>query len=359
MDKNNYCIIMAGGTGSRFWPMSTVEHPKQFIDIFGNGESLLQSTFRRFEQVCPRENIIIVTNNIYRGLAEQQIGGLRDYQVIYEPMRRNTAPCVAYAAAIIRRLNPQANIIVSPSDHAIFDNDEFTRTILESLRVVQTHDWIITLGIKPLNPNTKYGYIQYNENNVLEGNNKLHEVITYTEKPPYDMAVQFLNSGDFLWNAGIFIWSLPTLEKAYRRYLPDVAAILDTVDLDTPYEDVEKIYSTCQPISADYGIMEKADNVHVIEADFRWSDVETWQSLYESVEKDENRNVVVGDNVFTYDVKNCIINLPSSKTVVLQGLEDYIVAGDEETVLVCKRSEEHRVFKFESDIEVRKNKQEK
>ena len=323
MNKNNYCIIMAGGAGSRFWPMSTAEHPKQFIDIFGNGESLLQSTFKRFETVCPRENIIIVTSASCRGLAEKQIGGLRNYQVIYEPFRRNTAPCVAYAAAIIRRLNPNANIIVSPSDHAIFDNEEFTRTIGESLRVVENHDWIITLGIKPFSPNTKYGYIQYNESDV-EGISKLHEVITYTEKPPYDMAVQFLNSGDFLWNAGIFIWSLPTLEKAYRRFLPDVAEIIDTIDLDTPFEKVEEIYSTCQSISADYGIMEKADNVHVMEADFRWSDVETWQSLYESMEKDENRNVVVGENVFTYDVKNCIINLPSSKTVVLQGLEEWI-----------------------------------
>ena len=358
MDKNNYCIIMAGGTGSRFWPMSTADHPKQFIDIFGNGESLLQTTFKRFENICPRENIIIVTNNIYRGLAESQIGGLRNYQVIYEPMRRNTAPCVAYAASIIRFLNPKANIIVSPSDHAIFDNDKFTRTIQEGLRAAESHDWIITLGIKPFSPNTKYGYIQYNENSV--GNiEKLHEVITYTEKPPYDMAVQFLNSGDFLWNAGIFIWSLPTLEKAYRRYLPDVATFFDKITPATPYEEVEQIYATCQPISADYGIMEKTDNVHVMEADFRWSDVETWQSLYESVDKDDNRNVVVGDNVFTYDVRNCIINLPNDKTVVLQGLDDYIIAGDDNTVLICKRSEEHRIFKFESDIEVRKNKQEK
>ena len=355
MDKNNYCIIMAGGTGSRFWPMSTADHPKQFIDIFGNGESLLQSTFRRFENVCPRENIIIVTSSAYRGLAEQQIGGLLPYQVIYEPMRRNTAPCVAYAAAIIKQLNPQANIIVSPSDHAIFDNEQFTKTIEESVRAAQNHDWIITLGIKPFNPNTKYGYIQYNESSV-EGNDKLHEVITYTEKPPYDMAVQFLNSGDFLWNAGIFIWSLPTLEKAYRRYLPDVAVFFDKISLDTTPDEIEKLYSTCQPISADYGIMEKTDNVHVMEADFRWSDVETWQSLYESMDKDIRGNVKVGTNVFTYDVSNCIINLPNSKTVVLQGLDDYIIAGDESTILICKRSEEHRIFKFESDIEVHKNK---
>lgn len=359
MDKNNYCIIMAGGVGSRFWPVSTNEHPKQFIDIFGNGESLLQSTFKRFEQVCPRENIIIVTNANCRGLAEAQIPGLRSYQVIYEPARRNTAPCVAYAAAIIRRLNPEANIVVSPSDHAIFDNDAFTRTITECLRVTRSNDWIVTLGIKPFNPNTKYGYIQYDENSALEGNDKLHDVVTYTEKPPYDMAVQFLNSGDFLWNAGIFVWSMPTLEKAYRRYLPDVASLIDTIDLDTPYEEVEKLYATCQPISADYGIMEKADNVHVMEADFRWSDVETWQSLYESSKKDDSKNIIAGDNVFTYDVKNCIINLIGDTTFVIQGLEDYIVAGDEKTVLMCKRSEEHRVFKFESDIEVKRNKVEK
>ena len=356
--NNNYCIIMAGGMGSRFWPISTAEHPKQFIDVFGNGESLLQSTFRRFERVCPRENIIIVTNAYCRGLAERQIEDLQEYQVIYEPSRRNTAPCVAYAASIIRQLNPKANIIVSPSDHAIFDDEEFTRTIIDSLNVAENHDWIITLGIKPTTPNTKYGYIQYNENSV-EGNDKLHEVVTYTEKPPYDMAVQFLNSGDFLWNAGIFIWSLPTLEKAYRKYLPDVAKILDTIGLNTPYEEVERIYSTCQSISTDYGIMEKADNVHVIEADFRWSDMETWQSLYESVNKDNCKNVIVGNNVLTYDVKNCIINLPHDKTFIIQGLEDYIVAGADNTILICRRSEEHRVFKFESDIEVLKNRTEK
>ena len=350
---------MAGGFGSRFWPISTDVHPKQFIDIFGNGESLLQSTFKRFERVCPRENIIIVTNIKYRGLVESQIEGLKDYQVIYEPVRRNTAPCVAYAASIIQKINPKANIIVSPSDHAVFDDEQFAKTMLESLKIAQSNPWILTLGIKPLNPNTKYGYIQYNEDSVFAGNDVLHKVITYTEKPPYDMAVQFLKSGDFLWNAGIFIWSLPTLVEAYRTFLPDVADFFNKIGPDTPYSEIESIYTTCQPISADYGIMEKADNVYVVEADFRWSDVETWQSLYESADKDDHKNAVVGGNVLTYDVKNCIINLPKDKTFVIQGLDDYIVAGDDNAMLICKRSEEHRVFKFESDIEVRKNKHEK
>lgn len=350
---------MAGGFGSRFWPMSTVDHPKQFIDILGKGESMLQTTFRRFETICPRENIFIVTNNIYRGLVESQIEGLATRQIIYEPVRRNTAPCIAYAAAIISRLNPDANIIVSPSDHAIFDNGNFAKAISEGLAGIENHDWIITLGIRPFNPNTKYGYIQYEESDCYPESPALHKVITYTEKPPYEMAVQFLNSGDFLWNAGIFLWKLPTLIKAYRDFLPDVATFFDTINLDTPYSEIEKIYATCQPISADYGIMEKAENVYVMVSDFRWSDVETWASLYEALDKDENKNAVVGENVYTYDTRNCIINVPDNRTMVLQGLEDYIVASDENATLICKRSEEHRIFKFGSDIDVRKNKQKK
>ncbi|MBR5784298.1 MAG: mannose-1-phosphate guanylyltransferase [Bacteroidales bacterium] len=353
MNRNNYCIIMAGGVGGRFWPMSTPSCPKQFLDLLGTGETMLQTTVKRFEQVCPQENIFVVTGIQYKNLVKEQIPYLQDYQIVCEPSRRNTAPCIAYAGVTIKQINPQANIIVSPSDHAIFDTEKFTRLMKEGLSVSAEHDWIITFGIEPTSPNTKYGYIQFNENSSLPTGCNLHKVITFTEKPPFDMAQQFIRSGDFLWNSGIFIWNIKTMEESFNKYLPDVYEAFNSVTLATPYSTIENIYSLSQSISIDYGVIEKASNVHVMIADFGWSDVETWASLYETRNKDIYGNAISGDNVVTYDVKNSVIHVPKNKKVILQGLENYIVAESDGVLMICNRNSEHRIFKFASDMEMK------
>ena len=347
---------MAGGLGGRFWPLSTPSCPKQFLDILGTGETMLQTTVKRFESICPRENIFVVTGLPYRDLVKSQIPYLQDYQIICEPARRNTAPCIAYASVLIKEINPQANVIVSPSDHAIFDLDKFTALIEDSLQISEQHDWIITLGIAPTSPNTKHGYIQFDEELALPNNNKLHQVITFTEKPPYDMAQQFVRSGEFLWNSGIFIWNIKTIEKAFYTYLPDLHDSFRHVNAKTPYSIIENIYSMCQSISIDYGVVEKASNVHVMISDFRWSDVETWASLYETRNKNNDGNSISGDNVLTYDVKDSIILTPNNKRVILQGLENYIIVDTNETLMVCNRNAEHRIFKFSSDMEMKHKK---
>lgn len=352
VNKNNFCIIMAGGFGSRFWPMSKANNPKQFVDVMGTGESMLQNTFHRFERICPRENIIIVTGQLYEERVRQQIPGLKRYQVLTEPTRRNTAPCVAYAASIINTLNPHANIVVTPSDHAVFGEDAFVENITQALQFVAQNPWIITIGARPVNPNTKYGYIQFQESYPVPDAPNLHKVVTFTEKPPIEMAQQFIASGEFFWNAGIFVWSLPTLLQAYRNYLPAIANAFFALTPDTPAVELDRVYSLCESISVDFGIMEKAANVYVMEATFGWSDVETWDSLYGTCTKDDNGNAIVSGNVFAYEVKNCVVHVPSTKTVVLQGMEDYIVAGDEDTLLICRRDQEHRTFKFSSDVDL-------
>ncbi len=353
MNSNNYCIIMAGGVGGRFWPMSTPSCPKQFLDILGTGNTMLQTTVKRFEHICPRENIFVVTGIVYRDLVKEQIPYLKDHQIICEPARRNTAPCIAYAGVTIKGINPNANIIVSPSDHAIFDTERFQQFIEEGLSVSTQHDWIITLGIEPTAPNTKYGYIQFDEEQSLPTINKLHQVVTFTEKPPYDMAQKFIQSGDFLWNSGIFIWNIRTMENAFNTYLPELYEAFKDVNMHTPYSTIENIYSLCQSISIDYGVIEKASNVHVMISDFGWSDVETWASLYDTHQKDNNGNAISGDNVLTYDVKNSVVHVPKKKKVILQGLENYIVAENDDILMICTRNSEHRIFKFASDIEMK------
>ena len=344
---------MAGGVGGRFWPMSTPSCPKQFLDILGTGDTMLQTTVKRFERVCPRENIFIVTGIIYRDLVKEQIPFLNDHQIICEPSRRNTAPCIAYAGVIIKGINPNANIIVSPSDHAIFNIEKFINIIEKALAVSTHHDWIITLGIEPTIPNTKYGYIQFNEELSLPTQENLHQVITFTEKPPFDMAQQFINSGDFLWNSGIFIWNIRTMESAFNTYLPELYEAFKNVNMHTSYSTIENIYSLCQSISIDYGVIEKASNVHVIISDFGWSDVETWASLYETHHKDNNGNAISGNNVITYDVKNSVIHVPITKKVILQGLDNFIIAENQDVLMICNRNAEHRIFKFASDMEMK------
>ena len=343
---------MAGGYGSRFWPICKANNPKQFIDILGNGQSMLQATFQRFENICPRENIIIVTGELYADRVRQQIKGLASYQVLSEPTRRNTAPCIAYAASIIYNLNPKANIIVTPSDHAIFGQEDFEHDINQALALTEKNDYIVTIGVRPTNPNTKYGYIQFAEEPASPQITGLHKIITFTEKPPLEMARQFIATGEFFWNAGIFIWRLSTLRRAYRTYLPNIAKSYFSLKSDTPAVELDRIYSLSEAISVDFGIMEHADNVYVLEASFGWSDVESWDSLYATCRRDSDGNSLISGNVFAYDVHNTIVHLPSNRTVILQGLDNYIVAGDENTLLVCRRDQEERLVKFASDVEL-------
>lgn len=343
---------MAGGFGSRFWPICQTNNPKQFIDILGTGESMLQATFRRFEKICPRENIIIVTNSLHASRVHEQIPGLQPYQVLSEPYRRNTAPCIAYAAAVISRRDPDANIIVTPSDHAVFDEVRFSQNIQQALSITAEHDYIITIGIRPTDPKTKYGYIQFCESPVRPDVPNLHKVVTFTEKPPIEMARQFISTGEFFWNAGIFVWNMQTLQKAYRTHLPDISRRIFSLKADSSPDVVERVYSLCDTISVDFGIMEHSENVYVLEASFPWSDVETWDLLFNTYPHDDNGNSIISGTVFSYDMKNSVVLAPSGKTFVLQGLDGYIVAANDNTTLVCRRDQEDRIVKFASDVEL-------
>ncbi len=343
---------MAGGFGSRFWPICRDSSPKQFIDILGNGRSMLQTTFARFERVCPRENIIIVTHRQYEKQVREQIPDLMPYQVLCEPTRRNTAPCVAYAAAVIGEMNPKANIIVTPSDHAIFGEDNFVRDVEQALELTATHGCIVTLGVRPTTPNAQYGYIQFSEEPASPKAHNLHHVITFTEKPPVEMARQFIATGEFFWNSGVYIWSLATLRGAYERYLPSVAKSFFELGASSTPAEVEEVYSLSESISVDFGIMEHAEDVYVLEASFGWSDIESWESLYGTSQRDALGTGVVTGRAFLYDVKNTLVHVPQDRTVVLQGLDGYIVAADSDTILVCRRDEEDRIAKFASDVEL-------
>lgn len=358
MNKNYYCIIMAGGIGARFWPMSRTNRPKQFIDILGTGDTLIQQTFNRFKKICPVENILIVTNQQYDGLVKEQLPELPENNILLEPAMRNTAPCIAYANYKIKSVNPDACVVVAPSDHLILKEDEFIKIINNALQAACENDWLITLGIKPSRPDTGYGYIQYDENQKYEKNQKIRKVKTFTEKPNHELAEKFLASGDFLWNAGIFIWSLKSISAAFASYLDDVDDLFRQGEgkYNTPDEKqfIDETYTLCRKISIDYGIMEKATNVYVYSADFGWSDLGTWGSLYEIKEKDDKRNAVSGDEVMLYDTENCIINMPKDKLVVVQGLKDYIVIEDNDTLLICKKDEEQQIRQFVTDIKVDK-----
>lgn len=355
-NQHLWCIIMAGGLGSRFWPISQTDNPKQFIDVMGVGQSMLQLTFNRMLKVCLRQNIIIVTGEQYADRVREQLPGLMPYQVMAEPLRRNTAPCVAYAAAVASQIDPEATIIVSPADHAIFHEDKFVADIQQAVQTVAEHDWIITLGAQPVRPDTSYGYIQFHDEPSLPSAHNLHKVVTFTEKPPIDMARQFIASGEFYWNAGIFVWTLPVLRKAYEEFLPQMAESFFSLGLGTPWSELERVYSQCETISIDNGIMEKASNVHVLSASFGWSDVETWDSLYDVSQRDGQGNAIVSGNVFTYDTRNCLVVMPTdnTKTIVLEGLDGYIVAASDDTLMVCRRQNEEQVFRFASDIELKK-----
>ena len=355
-NKHTWCIIMAGGIGSRFWPVSRTDNPKQFIDVMGVGRTMLQLTFERMERICPRDHIVIVTGEQYAARVREQLPGLLPHQVLAEPLRRNTAPCIAYAASVIGQMDHEATLVVSPADHAIFNQDRFEADLRQAVQAVASHDWIITLGAQPVRPDTSYGYIQFHDEPSTPEAANLHPVVTFTEKPPVEMARQFIASGEFFWNTGLLVWRLPVLKEAYRRFLPAIAESFFGFNVMTPAAELERVYSLCEAVSVDNGIMEKADNVHVLTASFGWSDVETWDSLYDVAHHDTNGNAVISGNVFTYDSRNCLVVIPNdpTKTVVLEGLDGYIVAASDDTLMVCRRRNEDLVFRFASDVELKK-----
>ncbi|MBO4542891.1 MAG: mannose-1-phosphate guanylyltransferase [Bacteroidales bacterium] len=357
--SNNYCVIMAGGVGARFWPLSRTSRPKQFIDILGVGKSLIQLTIDRFVNICPIENIYIVTNEIYYNLVKEQLPQLSDEQIILEPMRRNTAPCIAYANEKIKKRCPDANIIVAPSDHVIINETSFVEHIKAALDCAEHNPWLLTLGIKPVRPDTGYGYIQYDEKQTYAPERRISKVKIFTEKPQLELAKQFLESGDFLWNAGIFVWKLSTIEAAFKQYLPEVYELFEAcsykIGTEGEKEAINQTYQRCPSISVDYGIMEKAVNVHVLASDFGWSDLGTWGSLYEQLKHDTNNNAIQAPyDVFTYDTKDCIISTPKNKVVVIQGLKDYIVSESDNTLLICRKEDEQQIRQFVNDVQLQK-----
>lgn len=350
--ENHYVAIMAGGVGSRFWPASRTAHPKQFLDILGVGRSLLQMTFDRFRQLCPAENIFIVTNIQYRGLVKAHLPELSDNQILCEPSRNNTAPCVAYTALKLAALDPTANLVIAPSDHIILNETEFINTLKAGLAYTDQHDALLTLGIKPTRPDTGYGYIQFNPS-PQEGTT-VHQVLRFTEKPPLDQAKAFVESGAYLWNAGIFIWKVDHLLKAFREHAGEIYDILAAGQLhyNQPSEQdfIDQAYPTTPNISIDYAIMEKASNVYTIPSSFGWSDLGTWASLHAEAECDSADNLITASPVLLYEVKNCLIRAPKDKLVVIKGLEDYIVVDEGDVLLIHPKSKEQEIKKITEEV---------
>jgi len=370
MDSKNYCVIMAGGIGSRFWPFSRNNMPKQFLDFFGTGRSLIQMTVDRFRPLVPVENILIVTNVLYKDLILKQIPDLQPAQVLCEPARRNTAPCIAYAVARIKqmvrertglagldadddRLN--ANIVVAPSDHLIMQEQKFVDVIRCGLDFVSGNDTLLTLGMKPTRPETGYGYIQKAAR--LESVTDMYRVKTFTEKPNIDLAKVFLESGEFLWNSGIFLWNLRTIRREMRTHLPELAKIFSAGDgiVGTEKEEafIREMFPKCPNISIDYGVMEKAESVHVLEADFGWSDLGTWGSLYDLSPKDEQRNATLKCEAMYYESEGNVVALQEGHLAVLRGLKDMIVVESDGVLLICPRAEEQQIRQIVMDAEGR------
>jgi mannose-1-phosphate guanylyltransferase len=347
MNIHHYVVIMAGGVGTRFWPFSRTDYPKQFHDVLGTGKTLLQQTAERFQNVCPPENIFVVTSNDYKNIVKEQLPQLSDDQILLEPVRRNTAPCIAYACYKIAAKDPEANIVIAPADHIILKEEEFARTILIALEAAQNEDILITLGITPSRPDTGYGYIQY-----IPDKKAVKKVKTFTEKPYLELAKQFLESGDYVWNAGIFIWNARAIMKNFNEHLHEMSELFEDNKqfFYTSQEEnaIKKIYSQCKNVSIDYGIMEKCEEVYVLLSEFGWSDLGTWKSLYDISDKDQHQNVIDGKTM-TYDTSNCIIKTPKDKLVVVHGLDGYIVAEYDNVLLICRKDEEQRVKDFVAD----------
>lgn len=353
MNNNLYVVLMAGGVGTRFWPYSRNSKPKQFLDVMGTGKTLLQSTYERFLPLCPPENIFVVTHEEHKEITLQQLPQLKESQVLAEPMRKNTAPCILYASHKIAKQNKNAVVVVTPSDHLILNESDFQQTVANSVEQATGQDKLIALGIKPTRPETGYGYIQFIENEPL-----LKKVKTFTEKPELTLANKFLESGDFVWNAGIFIWGVQAILKSFSKHLPEMAEIFDEAaeKISTPKESeaIQEAYSQVKNISIDYGIMEKADNVYVWLSDFAWSDLGSWGSLYELSPKDSMNNVI-NVEALTYETRNSIIKGDPDKLVVVQGLDGYLVGAFGNVVIVCEKDKEELFRRFVNDIRAKQN----
>ena len=343
----DHVVIMAGGIGSRFWPMSTPECPKQFIDVMGCGKTMIQATVERFAPLCPIENFWVVTGAAYVDIVREQLPDIPAENILAEPCARNTAPCIAYACWKIRTKDENANIVVTPSDALVIDAVEFRRVIAQALKFTSSGRRIVTVGITPTRPETGYGYIQCEAGSA----DPIRPVASFREKPSLDVAKAYMEAGNYLWNAGIFVWNVSTIVESMRSYVPDLAVKMDRMAeaFGTPAEaeKVAEIFPTCEKISIDYAVMEKADYIYTIPGDFGWSDVGTWGSLRTLLPQDENGNAVVGENVHLYGCRRCIVHAPNASSVVLEGLEDCIVVERDGRVLVCRLSEEQNIKDFE------------
>lgn len=349
-DTNNHLVIMAGGVGSRFWPMSTEETPKQFIDVLGAGRTLLQMTRDRFKGICPAENIWVVTNKRYAELVRQQLPDIPVGNILLEPCRRNTAPCIAYVSWRIKKQAPQANIVVTPSDHVVTDVIEFQRVVSQCLKFTKETDSIVTLGMKPSRPETGYGYIQADLSTNSLRNKEIFRVDQFREKPDLETAMRYVQENNFFWNAGIFIWRVETIVNALRMYAPRINRIFERLQdkMGTLEEQlvIDEAYPDCDNISIDYAVMEKAEEIFVCPADFGWSDLGTWGALRLQSQRDMYGNALIGDNIKVYESHNCMVHVTQGRKTVIQGLDGYIVAEHDGKLLICKLSEEQRIKQF-------------
>ena len=341
-----HIVIMAGGIGSRFWPMSTPECPKQFIDVTGCGKSLIQLTVERFQGLCIPDNIWIVTSEKYKETVRKQLPSVPPHHILTEPVARNTAPCITYACWKIKKHHPDANIVVTPADALVINTDEFRRAIAKALLMTDQSKAIVTIGIKPCRPETGYGYIAAGE----EVDQDIRKVDEFKEKPDLKTAQQYVDAGNYFWNAGIFVWNVKTIEEAIRRYAPGIAEVFDRIYpefyTEREKETIEELFPTCESISIDYAVMEKAERIYVLPAEFGWSDLGSWGSLHSLLPKDNRNNAIVGENIRLYECNNCIVHTPHLKQAVIQGLDGNIIAEKEGTLLICKLAEEQRIKEF-------------
>lgn len=351
MNKHHYVAIMAGGIGSRFWPKSRTSMPKQFLDILNTGKTLIQWTFERYAEFIPKENIFVVTSQDYEAIVAEQLPEINTANILCEPSRKNTAPCIAYISFKLLQKDPEASLIVAPSDHIILDNNAFKTITLKALDFVAHLKAFVTLGITPTYPNTGYGYIQHDTLSVAED---IYKVKTFTEKPNLELAKTFISSGDFLWNAGIFVWQVKNVLKAFEQFQPEMYELFDgeKENFNTAKEKnaINRIYPLCTNISIDFAIMEKADNVYVIPSSFGWSDLGTWNSAYENLEKDYLGNAVAGENVIVIDATKCMVSAPKEKLVVLQGLDDCIIVDTKDVLLICSKDKEQEIKEYVAEV---------
>jgi mannose-1-phosphate guanylyltransferase len=354
--NHNFAIIMAGGLGSRFWPTSTSDKPKQFLDVLNTGETLLQQTFRRVSLTIPKKNILIVTKSDYLNFCLDQLPEINKENIICEPLRRNTAPCIALAAFKLKKIDPLANFIVTPSDHLVTNESEFKRIIQLGLSVTAENNILLTLGISPNKPETGYGYIQFKkEENSF--NTEIKTVKTFTEKPELELAKSFLETGEFLWNSGIFIWNANSILSAFEKHMPEMYSLFedgwDDINSDKEKAFLETIYPHCPNESIDYGILEKSSQVYVLKSDFGWSDLGSWGAVYSDQKKNNQGNVGVSENIFLYDSKDNLISLPKDVVAVVEGLNDYIVVQSENRLLICPKESDQNIKKFVTDIKLK------